>query len=183
MSDGRLQVLNQLLHILAELIGLASGQTNGIRAMGLGEVVDVDPVIRSRAGGGLPGEELVYGGGFSRPGGACSEDVVAVVVDAHAESHGGYSPGLADDLGKVGQFCRGGKSEFRSVAGPVDFRGCEFPRGSGHSILRFVDWGRRFRPGVGPVGIYPILGAGIANGMSEGGLEPPRPIKGTSPSS
>ena len=50
LGDGRLQVLDELLHVLAELLALAGRHADGIGLVGLGEVVDVDPVVGSRAG-------------------------------------------------------------------------------------------------------------------------------------
>ena len=47
VSDGGLQVLDELLHVLAELVGLAGRHADGVGPVGLGEVVDVHPVVGS----------------------------------------------------------------------------------------------------------------------------------------
>ena len=48
LGDGRLQVLDHLLDVAPELAGPARRQADGVRLVGLGEVVDVDPVVRHR---------------------------------------------------------------------------------------------------------------------------------------
>ena len=137
MGDGRLQVLDELLHVLAELLGLACRQVDGVRTVRLSEVVDVHPVVGRGARGGLVGQEVVDGARLAGPRGSRGVDVVAVVVDAHAEGHRRDRSVLTDDLGEVRKLVCGLEGERRWVTDSIDVGGSKFRRYSDHEVLRF----------------------------------------------
>ena len=96
------QVFDKLLHIGAELSGVAGGQVEGVGFVRLVEVEDVTPIV----GGGLLRrfvlEVLLHGRKLARSIWPQSKQIKPLVLDANTKTDGLNRPLLPDDIVQVG---------------------------------------------------------------------------------
>ncbi len=95
-GDLTLRGPEQLLHVARQPASLARGERDRLRAVGLGEVVHVHPVVRARLRLGEAPEVVAYGAQPAGPGRAGDEEVVAERLDLEAELDRGERARLAD---------------------------------------------------------------------------------------
>src|SRR5262249_39306479 len=109
-------LLDQLLHVVGELLAAADRQADGARAMRIGERVHVHPVRRHLFVLRLLLQILQHGRVLARARGPEGEEVVALVAHADAEAHGFERAGLAERVLERLQLGGRREPELRRVA-------------------------------------------------------------------
>jgi len=109
---------DRALHVRAQLRRGSRLHAERTRTSGLGEVIDVAPVERSRLVHGLALEQLLYDRLFSDPVRTEREQVVAVVMDADREPCGIDRARLPDDLDRLALVRRRIEGNHLRIAAP-----------------------------------------------------------------
>ena len=120
--DGRPQLFQQGVHVLAERSALAGREPQGPGPLAVFEVVHVAPVRGRLLGHGALFQELLNQAVLAEARRTEGEQVVALPAHPHAEADGLDRPLLADRAGQLGQLGGGLEGELLRVAAPEQLR-------------------------------------------------------------
>jgi hypothetical protein len=119
-GDGVEQVLDQLMHVAAQMASAARGQAQGGGAVMIVEVGDIAPVVRCRRRVTPLFEGACDQGVLAEPRAAHQVEVVALVIHADTEPDGLHGP-LLPDVGAQGlEVGSGLEADCGKIAGPVE---------------------------------------------------------------
>ena len=131
--NGRLQLLDEALHVTLQLVGHARRQLDRVRPVAVLEVVDVTPVVGNRLPGRAVVDEATHRRVLADRIGTDGEQVVAFAADTDAELDRLDRARLADHVAQVLEIGRRLESQLIGIAALLERRGGE--RRYGHFVL------------------------------------------------